>query len=42
MKQYVGKSNGVVSVLSLDTLDVKVLDKLPADYTAGQVCTTKS
>ena len=38
-KQYVGKSQSVVSILSLDSLEVKVLDKFPEDYTPGQVKT---
>ena len=40
-KQYVGKSQSVVSLFSLDSLEVKVLDKFPEDYTPGQVNISK-
>jgi hypothetical protein len=36
-EQLVGKSQAVISVVSVDSLDVKVLENLPKDYTPAQV-----
>jgi hypothetical protein len=38
----VGKSQSVVSILSLDSLEVQVLDKLPENYTPGEVKTVEN
>lgn len=41
-EQYVGKSQGVISVLCTDSLELKVLENMPEDYTPGQVCWYKN
>ena len=36
-EQYVGKNQAVISILSLDSMEISILDNLPEDYTPGQV-----
>ena len=35
-EQYVGKSQSIISIFSLETLKIEILNKLPHDYTIGQ------
>lgn len=36
-EQYVGKSQAVIALFCAESLDVKILENLPEDYTPGQV-----
>jgi len=36
-EQYVGKNQAVISILSLDSMEISILDNLPEDYTPGQI-----